>query len=461
VRGHRPTLAAIAALAVLSIVPQAPAAQHRPAPEADTPAAGAAEAGRTAARRAVRRRQMRRQRLARRCARLDARRRAARRIRRRALARRCARLRPGAHIDARRTPTGPTYDARGVAHTDFTLTVSGSEARTSFKIHVQQRTYFQNVQLAVRNSAGRNYDFAFRSGLTVYPGAPVTVTGSRTLPSGTYKGWIAYRKGGGSWVDMTPTKTFSVAEATSSPAPSPTPVPTPSPIPPPAGALTFAEECDGTAVDPSKWVSEWGVYFGTDADFMKSMSQISMGGGNCTITAERKPTPSGRPWASGLMSTHNRFSQAYGRFEIRAKLPKGQGLWPAFWLLPQATFHGPPEIDVMEAWTNPLGTTPIDASSTSAAVHYGTSYNPDPMHSVWYKGPDFTLDYHTYAVDWRPGSITMIIDGVERGRITSNVPSVPMYLIVNLAVGSIWGGRPDATTPSPSHMLIDYMRVYS
>jgi beta-glucanase (GH16 family) len=215
-------------------------------------------------------------------------------------------------------------------------------------------------------------------------------------------------------------------------------------------------------MDPAKWVSEWGVYFGTDADFMGDMRQISMGGGNCTITAEKKPTPSGRPWASGLMSTHDRFWQAYGRFEIRAKLPKGKGMWPAFWLLPQATRHGPPEIDVMEAWTNPIGTTPIDASSTSAAVHYGPpGYDPDLMHSVWYKGPDFSEDFHTYAVDWRPGSIAMLIDGVVRGRITADVPSVPMYLIVNLAVGSNWGGRPDATTPSPSHMLIDYMRVYA
>jgi hypothetical protein len=257
------------------------------------------------------------------------------------------------------------------------------------------------------------------------------------------------------------------------PAPAPTPPPAPAPepeqiAPPPSsttGTQTFAEECNGETINPAKWVSEWGVYFGTDADFMGDMRQISMGGGNCTITAEKKPTPSGRAWASGLMSTHDRFSQAYGRFEIRAKLPKGKGMWPAFWLLPQATRHGPPEIDVMEVWANPIGSTPVDASSTSSAIHYCTttcavSYDSSKMHSTWYKGPDVSQDFHTYAVDWRPGSITMLVDGVERGRMTSNVPSVPMYLIVNLAVGSTWAGRPDATTPSPSRMQIDYMRVY-
>jgi beta-glucanase (GH16 family) len=253
----------------------------------------------------------------------------------------------------------------------------------------------------------------------------------------------------------------------SEPSPSEPPPSEPSPSEPPppeppssAPAPTFAEECDGRAVDTGTWVSEWGVYFGTDADFMHDMRQISMAGGNCVITAERKSTPSGRAWASGLMSTRNRFSQAYGRFEIRAKLPKGKGLWPAFWLLPQATFHGPPEIDVLEAWTNPLGTEPVDASSVSAAVHYGSSYDPDLFETLWYKGTDFTQDFHTYAVDWRPGEITWYVDGVERGRITENVPSAAMYLIVNLAVGSTWAGRPDASTPSPSQMLIDHMRVY-
>lgn len=268
-------------------------------------------------------------------------------------------------------------------------------------------------------------------------------------------------------------KAQSRARRKSKPAPAPVTEPAPaleptaSPPPStPVGTQTFAEECDGETINPAKWVSEWGAYFGTDADFMGDMRQISMGGGNCTITAEKKPTPSGRAWASGLMSTHNRFSQTYGRFEIRAKVPKGKGMWPAFWLLPQATRHGPPEIDVMEIWANPIGSTPVDASSTSSAIHYCTttcavSYDSSKMHSTWYKGSDFSQDFHTYAVDWRPGSITMLIDGVERGRMTSNVPSVPMYLIVNLAVGSTWGGRPDATTPSPSRMQIDYMRAYS
>lgn len=223
---------------------------------------------------------------------------------------------------------------------------------------------------------------------------------------------------------------------------------------------TFSEECDGDSLDRDKWVTEWGVYFGEDVDFMEDASQVTVSDGICEIRAERKRTPSGRPWASALISTRGRFAQAYGRFEIRAKLPQGRGLWPAFWLLPERTGHGPPEIDVMEAWTNPPGTGSPDARSVSTSVHYGPSYEHDLRHTVWHRGRDFTAGFHEYAVEWRPGSITMLVDDVARARISRDVPDEPMYLIVNLAVGSETNGRPDPSTPSPSRLLIDYIRVF-
>ena len=224
---------------------------------------------------------------------------------------------------------------------------------------------------------------------------------------------------------------------------------------------TFSEECDGDSLDRGKWVTEWGVYFGEDVDFMGNASQVAVAGGVCEIRAERKRTPSGRPWASALMSTRTKFAQAYGRFEMRAKLPEGRGLWPAFWLLPERTRHGPPEIDVMEAWTNPAGTHSPDLHSVSTAVHYGPpGYDPDLKHTLWHRGGDFTAGFHDYAVEWRPGSITMLVDGVERGRISRHVPREPMYLIVNLAVGNETNGRPDESTPSPSRLLIDHIRVF-
>jgi beta-glucanase (GH16 family) len=223
---------------------------------------------------------------------------------------------------------------------------------------------------------------------------------------------------------------------------------------------TFAEECDGDSLDRGKWVTEWSVYFGEDVDFMGDASQVRVADGICEIRAERKRTPSGRPWASALISTHGSFAQAYGRFEIRAKLPQGRGLWPAFWLLPERTRHGPPEIDVMEAWTNPPGSQSPDARSVSMSVHYGPDYESELKHTVWHRGRDFTAGFHDYAVEWRPGSVTMLVDGEARGRISRDVPEEPMYLIVNLAVGSETNGRPDESTPSPSRLLIDHVRVF-
>jgi beta-glucanase (GH16 family) len=226
------------------------------------------------------------------------------------------------------------------------------------------------------------------------------------------------------------------------------------------GGPAFSEECDGEALDGDKWVTEWSVYFGEDVDFMGDASQVRIADGICELRAERKRTPSGRPWASALISTRTKFAQKYGRFEIRAKLPRGRGLWPAFWLLPERTRHGPPEIDVMEAWTNPPGTDEPDARSVSTSIHYGPDYDANLKHTIWYRSSDFTADFHDYAVEWRRGSVTMLVDGEERGRITRNVPDEPMYVIVNLAVGNETNGRPDESTPSPSRMLVDHVRVY-
>ena len=222
--------------------------------------------------------------------------------------------------------------------------------------------------------------------------------------------------------------------------------------------LTFAEECDGTALDRGRWTTDWGASFSPDTHFLPE--QIGLGGGICRMKAERKATPSGRPWAGGLMHTKNSFNQRYGKFEMRAKIPKGKGMWPAFWLLPQSG-EWPPEIDVMEIWANPLGSTPTDAGETSTTLHWKNNSGEHKFEGRTHRVDDFSKEFHTFAVEWREDVIVMLVDGVERGRITgSHVPRVPAYLIANLAVGSDWGGHPDATTPSGSELEIDYIRVW-
>jgi beta-glucanase (GH16 family) len=218
---------------------------------------------------------------------------------------------------------------------------------------------------------------------------------------------------------------------------------------------SFQEEFNGTKMDKTKWntTTYWGgrnnpgtgevQYYVDDA--------FTFANGAIKIKADNKPTQ-GYPYTSGLLTTYGKFTQQYGYFEMRAKVPKGKGLWPAFWLLPQNQAW-PPEIDAMET----LGNQPNTVFLTQHFV--GKSGQPDSS-GDFYTGPDYTLSYHTFGVDWRPTSITWYVDGIKRHEVKTNIPKEKMYIIANLAVGGDWPGLPDTTTPFPSYLTIDYIRAY-
>ena len=115
------------------------------------------------------------------------------------------------------------------------------------------------------------------------------------------------------------------------PAPTP-PVATPAPTP----RLTFDAECAGSSLDPAfrALYGQGDPGFGLDSDFMADLRQVSVANGLCTITAQRMTTPMGRPYASACFATFGTFAQTYGTWEARLRYPAGQGVWPAFWLLP-------------------------------------------------------------------------------------------------------------------------------
>jgi beta-glucanase (GH16 family) len=150
------------------------------------------------------------------------------------------------------------------------------------------------------------------------------------------------------------------------------------------------------------------------------------------ITASEKPNLSkvlsGYRYISGMISSQSSFTQQYGVFEMRAKLPKGQGLWPAFWLLP-ASKAWPPEIDIMEV----LGHEPNVLYTTLHSNATGTHTKSDiPAHNV-----SGTADgFHTYAVDWGPKEIIFYFDNKEIARRpTPDDMHQPFYILANLAVG--------------------------
>jgi beta-glucanase (GH16 family) len=170
------------------------------------------------------------------------------------------------------------------------------------------------------------------------------------------------------------------------------------------------------------------------------------------------------PYSSGMITTGRdsnnpaapvKFSYQYGYSEIHARVPKGKGIWPAFWMLP-ANNDALPEIDVMEI----IGDDPQTVNMT---LHYQQSKGSVIKEGyAWTGNADLSLDWHTYGVDWEPDFIAWYVDGVVRWRYTNkaHIPAEPMYLLLNLAVGGDWPGNPDQTTTFPSEFQIDYLRVW-
>jgi beta-glucanase (GH16 family) len=154
----------------------------------------------------------------------------------------------------------------------------------------------------------------------------------------------------------------------------------------------------------------------------------------------------GHPYVSGVITTQPSFSQTYGYFEMRAKLPSGRGLWPAFWLLP-ADQSWPPEIDVMES----VG----DSSRIYSTAHSTLRPAPDLEARV------SPAAFHIYAVSWDRARLVWYVDGREIGQ-EPTPPDLhkPMYMLANLAVGGNWPGAPDTTTMFPAKLTIDYIRAY-
>ena len=182
-------------------------------------------------------------------------------------------------------------------------------------------------------------------------------------------------------------------------------------------------------------------------------SPFSLSNGVLNITASKAAAgsnPYGLPYTSGLITTDGSFSQTYGYFEISAKLPAGQGLWPAFWMLPTAA-HDSTELDVFEV----LGSSP--------STLYGSTHGSSGV-SQAFTVPDTSTGFHTYGVDWEPSTVTFYMDGTKIGSTpTPASMNQPMYMLLNLAVGGAtsWPGAPNATTAFPSTMQIDYVRAYA
>lgn len=243
---------------------------------------------------------------------------------------------------------------------------------------------------------------------------------------------------------------------TPAPTPQPTPVATAAPPPPPAVGYTFADEFNGASL-AAQWKTSCGssVWGPETIGWDPQLSTVS--GGFLHVDAQRIGPNS---WRGGLVDTWSSFSQRYGWFEARIKIPKGSGLWPAFWALQRnpssgGCGNGPGELDVMEILANPIGArNGEDASLLFQTVHDSSG----GQQMSWTRSVDLSAGFHVYGMEWRAGYIDYYLDGVKTTRYSGPMPNGSMYVLLNLAVGG-WPGPSDATTPSPATMLVDWVHV--
>lgn len=237
--------------------------------------------------------------------------------------------------------------------------------------------------------------------------------------------------------------------------------------------LVFQDEFDGQGSPGPQWSRTffWGgrvlptnkeeqIY--TDANFLKQ-KQVELGdsasiaNGQLALRADRLADADaarlGGKYASGLMTTYNSFAFRYGVVEIRAKAPKGKGLWSALWLL-RKDKGSKGEIDIMEI----LGDRPDFLNVT---LHMAEDGPAGINRFVRQKTADLSADFHTYTLLWSENEIAIALDGVALARTkTPEALKAEMYLLINLAVGGKWPGSPNATTPFPAEFKIDYVRIW-
>lgn len=220
--------------------------------------------------------------------------------------------------------------------------------------------------------------------------------------------------------------------------------------------LTFSDEFDGAQLDSGKWKPHYNFSAIVNNEMQAYVpGAFTVDHGLLHITARHQAAVQDghtQAYTSGVMTTSGKFSQRYGWFEIRCRVPKGQGFWPAFWLLSDSG-QWPPEIDIFEN----LGHENHIMHFTN---HWRDSQGQNQGKSQQTTGADYTANFHTIAVDWQPDRIVWYVDDQEQCRVTDHIPQEAMYLIANLAVGGDWPKAPDATTPFPSSFDIDYIRVY-
>ena len=228
--------------------------------------------------------------------------------------------------------------------------------------------------------------------------------------------------------------------------------------------LIWEDDFTGNTLDLNNWSYQLGAGGGGNNELQTyTNSNATVENGILQITADN---PSNNNYTSSRIRSQDLVDFRYGKLEASIKLPQGQGIWPAFWMMPTCDLYGnwpsSGEIDIMEY----LG---HQTNTSYATCHFGNSPGDKGQSGSSYNLPtgDYTDGFHLFGIEWSENNIKWFIDGVQMHEV--NVPDVTPYLwpfnekfhfILNVAVGGNWPGNPNASTMFPQTMEVDYVRAY-
>ena len=216
--------------------------------------------------------------------------------------------------------------------------------------------------------------------------------------------------------------------------------------------IIWSDEFNKPQIDIRKWnLVDWEANKNNELQYYNP-SNAFVDDGLLRLRSDNTAT-NNKPYTSGSVDTRNKMELLYGKIEIRARLPKGKGMFPAFWLLP-ANDQPLPEIDIVEL----LGHEP---NKVWMVYHWLDKNGQKEKSYTYYEGPDFSEDFNTFTLEWYPDKILWFINDNEVFSFTEHSPAIPLYLIINTAVGGNWPGSPDKSSTFPQFLDIDYVRVYT
>ena len=236
--------------------------------------------------------------------------------------------------------------------------------------------------------------------------------------------------------------------------------------PDPTWKLVWGDDFEGaagTAVNGSYWVYDTGPnwYNGELQDYTSGTANASLDGSGNLVIEARQEAREGRQYTSARIKTEGKKTFTYGRIEGRMKMPYGQGMWPAFWMLGGESWPTTGEIDIVEN----LGKEPSIAHGTMHGPGYSGSAGPTGSYTLP-GGAKFSDDFHLFAIEWEANAIRWYVDDTLYSTKTTAdtngnkwVFDHGFFIILNLAVGGDWPGAPDGTTVFPQKFVIDYVHV--